>query len=67
VVLGKVVDDGDDRSAPVEKFSFFLIFLHLTPHCRSRVSKVATNNPFILLAVKINDGFDPTAHSIQWW
>jgi hypothetical protein len=27
VLLGKVHDDGSDRSAPLEEFSFFLIFL----------------------------------------
>jgi hypothetical protein len=26
VLLGKVVDDGDDRSAPIKECSFFLIF-----------------------------------------
>jgi hypothetical protein len=68
VLLGKVVDDGDDRSAPVEVFSLFLIFPPFdTPLSLQSLYRVATSKPIILFAVKINDGLDPMAHSIQWW
>ncbi|SAM08456.1 hypothetical protein [Absidia glauca] len=67
VLLGKGVDDGDDRSAPVKESSFILNFPPFdTPLSLQSLDRVATSNPIILFAVKINDGLNPTAHSIQW-
>ncbi|SAL98163.1 hypothetical protein [Absidia glauca] len=66
VLLDKVVDGGDDRSAPVAELSFFLIFPSCdTPFALQSLYRVVTSKPIILFAVKINDGLDPTAHSIQ--
>jgi hypothetical protein len=46
VQLGKVVDDGDDRSAPVKEFLFFLIFPPFdTPLSLQSLYRVATSKP----------------------
>jgi hypothetical protein len=50
-LLGKVVDDGDDRSAPVEEFLFLLIFLPFDiPLSLQRLYGVATSKPIISMS-----------------
>jgi hypothetical protein len=54
VLLGKVVDDGDDRSAPVKEFAFTLIILPFDPPLSPQsLYRVATSKPIILFAEKI--------------
>jgi hypothetical protein len=67
-LLGKVHDDGDDRSAPVKEFPFFLIFLPFdTPLSIQSFYRVATCKPIMLIAMKITDELEATAHMIQYW
>jgi hypothetical protein len=51
-LLDKVVDEGDDRSAPVEEISFFLIFPPNDTRLSLRILyRFATSNPVILFLV----------------
>jgi hypothetical protein len=50
VLLGKVVDDGDDRSAPIEGFSFFLIFSPFKTPLSLQSLYRAANSKLIILS-----------------